>query len=377
METSISQVFASVNSMLPEKNQLYITGLLMTDGKKNCSRMARGMGISKDKINRSLNSDSLTKISQEILLKYINTLATFEDQGHLIGDDTVLKRFGPHIEGVDKMYSSLEEKIVLGQCPVVLAWSNGEVTIPIAWAMWIPRDQVDAGKYRTKQEIIRDLIQEVQSKLTYKVKKIFLDGLYHSQEMMEYLDNNDLNFVMRLPKNRKLQLMEKGESKKAKDHIKLTKNTRKKQWIVFMNGKARYVAAQKEKNKAGDYVTTYVIANFELSTPQEYLSLYLLRWSIEQLFRTSKQLLGLGDCQAMSLLKHREHISLVFLLYGMSDMIKYIKKLDCTEDGVRYLKVFILGESKNLMGPADQVFHAYAQVLIDVFHANYLKGIPK
>ena len=82
--------------------------------------------------------------------------------------------------------------------------------------MWLPKNQVGPEKYRTKQAIMKDIRYQVLNQVPYKVKMILLDGLNQSEKMMEYLDNNDLSFVMRCPKNRLIQLTENGFLKKLK-----------------------------------------------------------------------------------------------------------------------------------------------------------------
>ena len=80
------------------------------------------MGISHDQVNRSLGSATSTKSSQDLLLGFTRSIATSKEPGYLIGDDTVLTRFSKQMEGVDYMYSSLEEKVVKGamSCCIVL-----------------------------------------------------------------------------------------------------------------------------------------------------------------------------------------------------------------------------------------------------------------
>ncbi len=133
MKISVSEVLGSVNTQLPEKIQLYMTGLLKSEGKKSSVRMADQMGISHDKLYRSLNVEGLSYEEQQaFFIGLIRLFATKENPGHLCGDDTCIRRFARSMEGVDQMHSSIEERVVTGQCPVVLCWSNGEVTIPVA-----------------------------------------------------------------------------------------------------------------------------------------------------------------------------------------------------------------------------------------------------
>ncbi len=149
---------------------------------------------------------------------------------------------------------------------------------------------------------MRDLIAQIAFKISFNY--VLLDGLYQSDAMMDYLDDLKIHFLMRLPRNRTIRLLEGAPAFKIGDHwaYRLSRNQRSKTMTGFLNGKLRYIAIEKRKNTGGDYETVFLISNFEKAA-KEYLSIYMLRWDIEQLFRTSKQSLGLGDCQAISLKK--------------------------------------------------------------------------
>jgi hypothetical protein len=206
---------------------------------------------------------------------------------------------------------------------------------------------------------MQELIKEVLKKVPYD--HITLDGLYQSDVMMDFLDGHGIKFLMRLPRNRTVRISEEAPAFKIGNHrgYRLQRNQRTKVYKGFLNGKIRYIVAEKRKNCAGVYETVFLISNFEKSA-KEYLSIYLLRWNIEQLFRASKQSLGLGDCQAIYLKRQRLHIFSVFVAFAIADSIKYLSSYSSTEDGIRYLKNFILGTPPRSEYPANEVSYAIA-----------------
>lgn len=358
MKLSINEVFKTVNISLPKNVQIYFMGLLTTEGKKTCTRMADQLSVSHDLINRSLNDASFSYHEQQLLfIELVNLIATPENPGHLCGDDTCMRRHSAKMQGVSYMHSGVDNKIVKGQSPVILAWSNSEVIIPIAWDFWLSKDSTST--YRSKPQIMQELIAQVNGKVPFKY--VLLDGLYQSEAMMEYLDSQKINFEMRFPKNRKVKATENEDSVKIKNHkaFRLQRNQRSKARIGIINGKKRYIAIEKKKNRLGEYETYYLISNFE-KTAKEYFSIYALRWNIEQLFRTTKQSLGLADCQAINLNKQKQHIFSVFSTFAIAEIIKINQNLATTGDAIRYVQNAISKKLSLSKLRIDQVFYAIA-----------------
>ncbi len=347
MLISVKRIFEQVNSFIPKKIQLYIKGLVLCEGKKTCTKLGEEMGVSHDKINRCLQSKLTYEDQQFFLINLIKDLELDNSESYLIGDDTCLRHYSKIMEGVGLMYSSIDKIIVRGHSLVVLCWSNGKITIPIAWDIYIPKGENELKAPRTKIQILQSLITQVQLKI--KFTNILLDGLYQSENMMVFLDDFNINFTMRLPKNRTIQHIENTKAIKIKNnrHFKLQRNTRSYSWKAILHNKKRYIAAEKRKNPQGDYETVYLVSNFDAHT-KEYLKRYLLRWSIEQLFRTSKQSLGLGDCQARALSKQKIHIFSVFSAFAIAELIKLSANLKNTPDSVRLHRAIILRHSYSM-----------------------------
>jgi transposase len=60
----------------------------------------------------------------------------------------------------------------------------------------------------------------------------------------------------------------------------------------------------------------------EWTAPKRTINAYKKRWGIEKVFRTTKQHLGLRDCQARSASKQEAHIFAVFVTYAFLSIQK-------------------------------------------------------
>ncbi|MBM3886590.1 transposase [Candidatus Dependentiae bacterium] len=67
----------------------------------------------------------------------------------------------------------------------------------------------------------------------------------------------------------------------------------------------------------------------------EHVSHYSKRWSIEMLFRTTKQSIGLQECQSRSLVIQQNHVAAVLLAYAIAQLEMKKYKLDTPESAIR------------------------------------------
>jgi hypothetical protein len=345
MMTIVKNSVEKANSLFSGKTSLYMQALVLTDKKKNCSELGRTLNVSHDRISRCLD-EIPPKLDQQISL-FIGLAKEADldfEKAFLIGDDTTLRHYANHMEAIGPVYSSSESKVVTGHNLVVLCISDGRITLPIAHDFYIPKRSANSEPFRTKIQIMQDLIKRATDCLSFNY--VFLDGLYQSKGMMEFLDRLPIQYLMRLPKNRTVRTTADEKPIKIGKHssFKLNKNRRSYARKALIAGKERYIAAEKRMNSKGDYETVYLISNFE-TEPKKYIDMYLLRWPIEQVFRSCKQMLGLGDCQSQALSKQRAHIFSVFAAFAIAEQLKGLYKLAHTPDGIRLYRAVIL-ESK-------------------------------
>ncbi|MBP6870104.1 transposase [Candidatus Babeliales bacterium] len=99
-----------------------------------------------------------------------------------------------------------------------------------------------------------------------------------------------------------------------------------------------YLTAQKRVDKKGNETVVYQVSTY-FAKPSQHVKIYKKRWTIEKMFRTAKQYLGLQDCQATTMQTHKNHISSVFLAYSHVVIAQKRKGLKSAEEAIRALKL--------------------------------------
>jgi len=322
-----------------EKMGKYICGLLSGAKQKTFKQMAAALSVSYNVLNRSLESeDHEITFMEWDSIKLIKKHITFANQGHFIIDDSVvIKEYAKKMDLISPVFSSLKSKMVKGYVYVFVVWTNGIITIPLKFKLWLPKKVCTKGKYKTKIEIAKDLLLSVQK--AFPGATILLDGLFQSQGFMKLLTKVGFKFFMRLPRNRKIRLTKNGKDiklNKNKD-FKLQGNCRSSTWFCYIKEEKYYVTAEKRKKRDDEYDTVYIVSNTKLE-PKETIKAYRARWNIEKFFRTAKQSLGLQHCQSVSFNKQKRHIMLVCATYSLLETTKEKLKLNSAEEAKRALQ---------------------------------------
>mgnify|MGYP000208601939 FL=1 len=69
--------------------------------------------------------------------------------------------------------------------------------------------------------------------------------------------------------------------------------------------------------------------------PRDHIAHYKKRWLVEEMFRTTKQSLGLQDCFSTSLKTQKNHVTSVFLAYAICQVEKNKRRLKNVEEAIR------------------------------------------
>ena len=202
----------------------YILGLILNLEKKNCTKMAKVLNKSHDALYRFLaKHDLFVPLFPSFFIKMANHFAK-QKPGFLIVDDTaVSKIFAQCIEKLAWIYNSSLGRPERGLCIVVVAWSNGDITIPLAFTWWFSKKVVDKDCYKTKIQHACDLIDQIRKLV--KFDYLLADGLYFSKDMAAFLNDRSIKFLMRCASNRKITTVD-GVSEQIKNHqaIRLKRN---------------------------------------------------------------------------------------------------------------------------------------------------------
>lgn len=336
----------------------YVLGLILSKQGKTCSAIALVFGISHDVVYNFLSmNEDLAVLFPNIMISLANHFHK-QKPGWLIIDDTSLsKKFAKFIEGVHWVYNSSLGRPEYGFCIVVIAWSNGNITIPIAFDFWFS-EEICKETHKTKPEIAQDLINKLGKQVNYT--KILADAAYISIDIIDFHKKMKNQYLSRIHSNRKVTICGVCEQIKLHKALRLKGNSRAKITKVLIQGREVNIITFKRFNKRIlDYQTVYLITNIYCD-PYEIVKMYEGRWNIEPIFRTSKQHLGLALCQAQSIEKQKQHICAVFISYAFVQHEKCAFNLNCAEDAIRMLQASKLRFNTNRFVRFCRDFGCYA-----------------
>lgn len=328
MTTYIQRVIkknSKVTIKVPKKISKHVTMMIGTNGKKNHASMARLNNVSYRDLHIKKNEvNDCIKESEKFLIETVKNLATEENKGFLIADFTFLQKlFAQNIPSITYDYSGTEKRVSKGLSTGFLFWSNGEITVPLNFNFW--RRYKDVGElYAKKTDLVKSLI--LYAKINeIPFQEILLDGAFPSKDMLHFLDNEQVKYTIRIPKNRKIT--SKEGSYKLSEHPALTlqKNQKYKTVQGEYKGIHAYFTVHKRTGKNNTKETVYIISNVNRPSAQ-HVAVFAQRWGAEKCFRSMKQYLGLADCQSTDADKQKLHIFMVMISYTVLQLLKSDKK---------------------------------------------------
>lgn len=274
---------------MPLKIFTYVKGLLAVSEAATCTAMSRIVVASHDSLTRILQD---TKLEWQILLSsFVRKILGKLSDGYVMIDDTVInKSFAKVIDGLAWVFCSKEGRSVLGLNIVVLAWSNGAITIPLAIKIW-----KEGGK--SKYDLALELLSYARNILKIKPKYVAFDSWYSSKKILQRLQKYGWTFYTQIKKNRKF------------NGVQVQRRHKNPYWMETgtIDGNFKILIVRNGKK--------YFATNDLTVSKQTLLANYRTRWKIETMFRTLYDQLGLEECQSQSLTAQNAHLHLCFLAY--------------------------------------------------------------
>jgi SRSO17 transposase len=152
--------------------------------------------------------ESLKKRRLELILRVLN-----EQSLILIIDETGDKKQGRTTDYVKRQYIGNLGKIENGIVAVTAYGVIEDMTFPLAFQIYKPRERLQLGdKYKTKPEIAAELIRELQG-MGFKFELVLADSLYGESDgnFISVLNQLQLHFVVAIRSNHGVWLP-KGQS---------------------------------------------------------------------------------------------------------------------------------------------------------------------
>jgi hypothetical protein len=274
---------------LPKNVTRYIKGLMCVFENATCSILSEINNCSHDSLTRVLHGQ---KVCWQILLTQFirRTFGKLQD-GWLIIDDTIIpKKFARKIESVGWLFDTKIGKNILGINLVLLVWSNGKITLPLAIRVY----QKDSGK--SKVDLAIELLTWAK-KQKIKPKFVAFDSWYPSKELLWKIKEFRWKFVTQFKSNRKLNGIPLKEIQRNPYWMMIGKISCGIRVIIVRNGKKYYATNDLSMSK------------------KELLDAYLGRWKVEMVFRMLHSKLGLNDCQMRKFNSQLAHFYLCLFAY--------------------------------------------------------------
>lgn len=269
----------------------YLTGLLSVAETATATALARiKKGTSHDGFTRLLHRETLDwqTLLSSIVASIVGTLST----GYLIIDDTVIdKTFARAIEGIAWVFSSKENRSILGLSVVVICWSNEIVTVPLGLKIWKKESK------KSKVDLAIDLLRSVRKFPLFSPQYVAFDSWYAAHELLQVIEGYGWTWVTQLKRNRKLNGVQVRALHQHPYWMEVGTLTHGHRVLVVRHGKK------------------FFATNALVWGKKQLLATYRTRWSIETMFRILHNQLGVNDCQARSLQAQTTHLYLCCMAY--------------------------------------------------------------
>jgi len=303
---------------------LYVTGLILLDVRQTQTRVTRFLpGRCHDALNRLLR---VMPLSNRALMAPIIAWVKRQPLGYLCLEDVVVENaWAKKLPWAGWTYSFAKKRKVYGLHIVVLLWCSQDQRwrIPVAFRLWPPKRSVASHDYRTKLQLAEAMLKEVVA-TGLKCEYIVFDTQYTAGWFAKLVERLDLvwqgtlsprtNVVWR---NRKQSVSNLASSLRLKWREQLGLRALALQVYASKLGIIRLVVA---RNRHGNY--EYIVTNDLKADLTTIVRRKRSRWSIETIFRDTKQFAGLEACQCWVDQAMVRHVGLVLLTFVVLQMLR-------------------------------------------------------
>lgn len=284
--------------------QQYVEYLISTVVNYTGSHLAEHLDdVSHDVITDYLRTERLTARS---LWELVEHLITDSPDAFLLVDDSVQdKRYSRFIELVKRQYSGAEHGLVRGIGIVNLVHSAGRAGDfwPIDFRIYAP----DADG-KTKNDHFREMLLRAIADKAIQAKTILFDSWYAAADNLKLIHRLHLVFFTTLKENRLVSLS-KDDGYIHLDQIDWTPERLQNGVLVKLKEVPFKVQLFKLVATNGDIDWVITNCSAETLTAQVAQDANDVRWQIEELHRSLKQLTGTEKCQCRKARSQRTHLA--------------------------------------------------------------------
>jgi hypothetical protein len=304
---------------------LYVAGLILLDGRQTQTRVALFLpGRAHDALNRLLR---VMPLSTRALMGLLVVLCKERHKdGYLCIDDVVIeKAFARKLSWAGWTYSFAKKRKVYGLHIVVVLWCSvdGRLRVPVAFRLWRPKRSCAPHLYRTKLKLAEVMLKEVVGS-GLRPKYTVFDTHYSAGWFTKMVGRLELIWVGTLHprtivlwRSQRRSVAELARSLPLKWRKRLGMRAASVSVYAPKYGALRLVVT---RNRHGNY--EYIVTNDSGADLTSVVKRKMSRWSIETLFRDTKQYAGLEACQCRVDQAMVRHVGLVLLTFVVLQMMR-------------------------------------------------------
>jgi len=304
---------------------LYVAGLILLDGRQTQTRVTRFLPARcHDALNRLLRVMPLaTRPLMALLVQWVKRQ---KSRGYLCLDSVIVEKAYAHrLLWAGWTYSLAQKRSIYGLHIVVWLWCSldGRYRIPIAFRLWRPKASCPRCDYQTKVQLAARMLRAIIS-ARVAFQYIVFDTGYTAGWFTKMIHNLGSTWVGTLqPRTnvvwhgRKQSVAEfaAGRRLKWRKHLGL----RASAWRVYAPGYGM-IRLVVTRNSHGNY--EYLASNDLAGDLETLVRRKRGRWSIETIFRDSKQFAGLNACQSWVPQAMVRHVALVLLTFTLLQLMR-------------------------------------------------------
>jgi DDE superfamily endonuclease len=297
---------------------LYVTGLILLDARPTQTRVTRFLpGRCHDALNRLLRTTPWsTRVLLGLLVAWIRRSGR---PGYLCLDDVVVeKAFAKRLRWAGWTYSFAKRRKVYGMHVVVLLWcsADGGFRIPVAFRLWRPKRSCAPAAYQTKLQLAAQMLTElVAARLPFQY--LVADTHYTAGWFTRLAGRLRITWVGTLPPRttvvwhgRRRQAAELAGWLRLAWRPRLGLRAAAVTVYAPKYGPLRLVVTRNRHGNLECLATNEAAADLSRVVERKQS-----RWSVETIFRDTKQYAGLGACQCWTDAAVVRHVALVLLTF--------------------------------------------------------------
>jgi hypothetical protein len=238
----------------------------------------------------------------------------------------VEKAFAKRLRWAAKVYSFKEKRTLYGMVIVVLVWCScdGHWRIPVGFRLWRPKRTCRASRYQTKLQLAVPMVDAVVL-AGLSVRYIAFDTHYTAGWFTKRLNHLHLSWHGTL--DPKTSVIWHGKRRAVRElasrlHLKWREQLGVRAMALRIYapkyGQLRLVVT---KNRHGNF--EYLVSNDLLADLTTMVVRKRSRWSVETVFRDSKQFAELEACQCWIDQAMVRHVALVLLTFVVLQLLRH------------------------------------------------------